>query len=350
MAIRVGRLVRVGFAKRGAVPSAPPATGDFTTPTLAVRFLPPHSFFPTITPLESAAIDGLRELPSKVTKGPGTIEGFKVNHELEPSDVLANMLMAVFGLDTVTGDGAAAPHAHNFSSLQASQLPTYDWWHDEGDKQFGFAGMMASRADLIVNKAETIRLETEWHGLFPVEQLLINPTLTTPTVRPLVWAQVAASLAGSQVYNLGMVQVTIDNAVGSEHTLRSDTEFKSAIWVPQINAVASFEQFFENTVEYDKYRNAADPASFVDSSLELLITSVETFTEGALTQPFVFRVKMGATNYRTFEVPMPDGVIKASATLVGKKHTGTIGAGGNAHAYTNRAVVIQFVNGVVAPY
>src|SRR5690349_23210433 len=106
MAIQIGRLRPVGFAKRGAAPTGPVLAGAFTAPTQFLRFLPPWAWYPAIPLLESPAISAAREIPIKVAKGAAVIAGLKSNVELEPTDVFGNLFTAAFGQDTVTGDGA----------------------------------------------------------------------------------------------------------------------------------------------------------------------------------------------------------------------------------------------------
>jgi hypothetical protein len=351
MAIRIGRLRAVGFAKRGTPPTTPVNAGTFISPTQFIRFMPPHAWFPAIQLLESPAISGQRELPQKAVKGPGTIGGLKTNQELEPTDVFGHQLTAAFGQDTVTGDGIASAHAHNFECLDSAQLPTYDFWHDEGDKQWGFAAMMAHKWDLILEKAAIARQEMEWTGLYHVDALALAPVISIPAPRPLPFAVVDVTLGGALVTNLSSAHLTVENAVEADHTLRSDTNFPSRIWTTHQQVGATWEQFFEDATEYNKFLNAASPSAATPTSLLVTLTSPETFVEGALpATAFKYSFMMGSLYYLTAEVQLPAGVIKMTATARALQSSGTIGAGGNAYAYTNRSLVGQFINGVAAAY
>jgi len=347
MATQIGRLRTVGFAKRGTtIPTVPIVSGTFLPPDNFVRFLPPWAWYPAQPPLESAAISARRELPIKAVKGPGTVGPFKSNSQLEPTDVFGHLHLAGFGLDTLTGDGIADPHAHNFEVLESAVLPTYDYWHDEGDKQFGFAAMMANKFDLIMPKAEVVRLETEWIGLYYVDALALTPTVVYPAQRPLSFAQVDVSLGGTASKVVSNAQITLTNAVVADATLRSDSNFPARVWTEHALVECNWEMFFEDAVEYNKFLAYADPATPTPSSFRAKISSSETFIEGALPPTkYSFDYLIGNLVYRTAEVELPSGVIKVKFTAVGLPFSGTIGAGGNAYIFTDRNMVAQFING-----
>jgi hypothetical protein len=349
MAIRVGRLQPVGFVKRGAAPTVPVTPGTFITPTQFPRWLPDWNWYPEITLLESPAISAVRELPVKAVKGPASLEGFKLNAELEPTDVFGNLFMAGFGSDTVTGDGIASVRAHNFEALQSAQLPTYDWWHEEGDKEFGFGGMMCSKWDLFMPAKEMVRLEEEWVGLYHVDGLALSPVLSYPAQRPLTFAQIDVTLGGVLVTNLTMAHLSVENAAVADHTLRSDTNFANRMWTEHFLATAEFDTFFEDATEYNKFLAASSPSTPTPTSLDVVVTSAETFTDGP-TQAYIYRFKIVTLDYRTAEVPLPSGVIKGKFTGVALPGSGTIGSGGNAYAFTNRSLVARLENGVAAAY
>ena len=347
MAIRVGRLRTVAFAKRGTPPTSPPV--GITAPTEYVRFLPPWGWFPSITPLESPAILAAREIPLKAVKGPATITNLKASLELEPSPAIANLLMGGFGKDTVTGGGVTEAHAHNFEALESAQLPTYDFWHDEGDLQYGFAGMMNNKTELVMTKAAICRLDQEWTGLYFVPALALTPSLTPSPQRPLPFACVDATLGGTLVTGLSMAHLTIENAVNADHTLRSDTNYPSRIWSEHQLVTATLEMFFEDAVEYNKFLASSSPSALTETSLELDVKSPETFTDGVLT-PYKFLFKIGKMVYRSIETPLPAGVVKMTAVGLALPFTGSIGAGGNSYAYTSKSLVAQFINGITPAY
>jgi len=351
MANQIGRLRPVGFAKRGAVPATVINAGTFISPTQFVRFLPPHNWYPAIALLESPAISAAREIPIKAVKGAASLAGLKSNLELEPTDVFGNLFTAAWGQDTVTGDGVVSAHAHNFSGLASAQLPVYDWWHNEGDKQFGFASMMNNKFDLIMNKGETIRLEQEWAGLYYVDGLALAPATTYPTPRHLMFAQIDLSLAGLLTTAFQAGNIAIENQVVADHTLRSDTNYASRIWTEHQMVTGKLEAFFEDATEYDKFLAAASPSTPTSTSIDATITSSETFVEGALpATAFKYLLQAGKVDYRTAEVPLPAGIIKVTFTFVALPFSGTIGAGGNAFPYTAKSLVAQFINGVPGAY
>jgi hypothetical protein len=107
--------------------------------------------------------------------------------------------------------------------------------------------------------------------------------------------------------------------------------------------------FFEDAVEYNKFLAVASPSAATETSLEVDITSPETFTDGVLAA-YKFLFKIGRMVYRTAEVPLPAGVVKMTATGLALPYTGSIGAGGNIYAYTAKSLVAQFINGVTPAY
>jgi len=351
MAIRIGRLTKVGYAKRGAAPTDPVTAGTFIPPVQWVRFIPPWGWYPSIPLLESPSISGQRELPTKAVKGPATVSALKANQELEPSKACGQLMLAAFGQDTVTGDGLASAHAHNFDVLESAQLPTFDWWHTEGDKQFGFGGMMCGKWDLVGTKGEVIRQETEWTGINHVDGLALTPASSYSALRPLTFATVDAKLGGSLVTNLQTGHITLDNAVNADHVLRSDTNFPGRVWTESALATGTLEMFFEDSVEYNKFLAVSSPSLPTASSLEMTITSPETFVEGLLpATAFKHIALMGKFLYRTAEIQLPTGVVKMTATGVALPYTGTVGAGGNAYAFTDKQLVVQFINGDAVAY
>lgn len=348
MAIRVGRLVNVSMGKRGTtIPATPP--GALATQTHGVRFIPPWPWYPSINLLESASVNGARELPWAAVKGAATVTGFKANQEVEPTDVIGHNLNAVWGQDTLSGDGVAAAHAHNFTVLESAILPTYDWWHDEGDTQFGFAAMAANKWDWIYTKGEITRQEMEWTGLYHVPSLALSPQ-TYPTQKPIPFATTDLALAGATIYDITNLKLSVENQIGVEHTIRSDTNFPSWIWTEHSLASVEFEALFTSLTEYNKYLATASTSLPTESDLTVTQTSGQTFTEGLITTNYKFLFESPRLAYRAVEVEMPTGVVRAKFTGVFLPGSGTIGSGANSFAYTNRALVAQFINGGTVAY
>jgi len=344
------------MAKRGAVPASLITASGFTQPTHRVRYLPPLNWNPAIHLLESPAINGARELPTKSVKGASEIVGKKLNQELEPSDVQGHLHMAAFGQDTVIGDGATvgAPHAHNFEVLQQPQLPVYDFYYPEGDKQFGFAAMMCKKWELMIAKKEVTKVDMEWDGLYFVDDLTYDPLaidLTESTVRPLPFAVTDTYLGGSLVTNLQKVNLILENSVQTDHALRSDTNQASQIWCAEAKASGSLDQYFTDKTEYDKFLAMSSPSTPTPSDLKVVLTSDETFDEGSLTGiKYRFIYQMPLIKYRTAEIQLPQGVVLGTFTFVCEPDDGEIGESGDAYTFHNRSLVCQFRNGVAAAY
>lgn len=350
MAIQVGRLRPVGFAKRGAVPSSVIVAGTFTSPTHFLRYLPPWTWYPTQPPLESPAHSGVREMPVKAVKGPMNLNALKLNAELEPTPAFGHLHMAAFGQDTVTGDGLAAPSAHNFDALESAQLPVYDFWHHDGNAQMGFAAMMAGKFDLIAEFKQILRTEMEWTGLFYVDALALSPVQSYSALRPLPFATMDITLGGSLVTGLRTARISVDNGVVADHSLRSDTNQPTRIWTEKHEVSASVEAYYEDATEYNKFLAMSSPSAPSESSLLMVSTSPETFTEGLLTQSYVWRYLMPRLVYRTAEKQLPSGVVVITLEAVALPGSSSIGSGGNAYAFTNKSLVAQFVNGVATPF
>ncbi len=92
--MQIGRLRSAGLAKESVVGTL------VTPPTEYLRFIPPDSFYPKITPLLSKAIGVLPDVNIKQTPGPGELTGLKMKLELE-SENCGNILNALFGADTL---------------------------------------------------------------------------------------------------------------------------------------------------------------------------------------------------------------------------------------------------------
>lgn len=346
MAIQVGRLRPVGFAKRGAVPSSVIVAGTFTSPDQWLRYLPPWAWYPTQPPLESPAHSGIREMPTRAVKGPMNLNALKSNAELEPTSVFGNLHMAAFGTDSVTGNGTTSAHAHNFHSLQEAQLPVYDFWHNDGVVQMGFAAMMCGKWDLIAEYKQIVRLEQEWTGLFYVDALALTPTQSYSALRPLPFSTVDVALAGSTVRTQRTVRLSVDNGVVADHSLRSDTNQPTRIWTEKQEVSAALEAYYEDATEYNKFLAMSSPSAPTYSDLLVTITSPETFTEGSITEALTWRYQLPRIVYRTAEKQLPSGVVLVSFEAVALPTTGSIGSGGNAYTYTDpKALVVQFVNG-----
>lgn len=355
MAVNVGRLRPIGFAKRGAVPSIPIVSGTFIPPTLFPRYIPPWNWNPEQPALESVAHDGAPEIPSKAEKGPGSLNGKKLLLELEPTDVFGNLFMAAFGTDTVTGDGTATPHAHNFERLTAAQLLTYDFWDDGGTapagKQNGFAAMMCNFLELQMTKGDFAKVDTEWNGMFKVEDLALSPVVAPPTERPLHFAQTDVYIEDVQQGDVQVFTIKMMNQIVADHVLHSSTNFPLQMWAEQQAVDFNMETILTNVVEYNKW--FADGETTVQyRKLGAKITAGETFTEAPLGPlPYSIEIQLPQAFYRTGEIQYETGVVRAILTGGGTKATGTIGSGGNAYSWTTaRSAVIQFINGVVAAY
>jgi hypothetical protein len=323
------------------------------TPTNSFRFLPPWSWTPEQPPLESAGISAQAETPTKATKGQGSIQGKKSNAELEPTATFGLLHLAAFGNDTVSGDGIAAVHAHNFERMSGATPQLFDWWDNSGNGQKGFIGCAANTTDLIGVKGEFFRLEQDWTGLFPANPAPnLSPVLDCyPTIRPLMFAQPDVMIGGSTVYDVTNAKISIKNHVVADAVLRSDTNFSCDIWSEGMEVSAEIEARFISITEYNKFLALASPSTLTESELELLITSAQTFDEGALLAvPFSFRYLMPRLFYRAAEIDYPTGVVVVRFTGAGLPDTGMIGAGGNAYAFTNRNLVAQFINGVATPF
>jgi hypothetical protein len=91
----VGQLRAAGLAKEVTLGTL------VTPPTEFLPYLAPDSFMPTIELLESTAIRGIPEKLYKAAQGAGDIKGMKLKWDAEPENI-GNLLMAVFGTDTVS--------------------------------------------------------------------------------------------------------------------------------------------------------------------------------------------------------------------------------------------------------
>jgi len=355
MALNVGRLRPVGFAKRGAVPGAVIVPGTFISPTLFPRYVPPWNWNPDQPPLESPAHSAQRENPVKADKGPASLNGKKLTCELEPTDVFGNLFTAGLGLDTVTGDGTTVVHAHNFESLDQPQLPVYDFWDSGGTapagQQNGFAAMMMHALEFQMNKGLWIVLDTEWNGLYRIDDLALSPVVAYDAERPLHFAQSQFWLDDVQQDDNQVFTMRVENAVMADHVNRDDTNFPFHIWSEQQLVSGTMETILTDVAEYNKFL-AAGVTTLQYTKMEARVTSGETFIEGGLPpEAYKFRVQVPSAFYRTGEIQYPTGVIRAVMAYGAIPATGSIGAGGNAYTWTTpRSAVVHFVNGVVAPY
>lgn len=91
----LGKLGIAGFAKESVLGTA------VTPPTVFLPFLPPESFTPAIALLESKGVYTHADVVQRTAQGAGEIKGAKIKTELNP-DTIGHMLMAAFGVDTVT--------------------------------------------------------------------------------------------------------------------------------------------------------------------------------------------------------------------------------------------------------
>jgi len=89
-----GQLRAAGLAKESPVGTLK------TPPDIFIAYVPPDSFFPSITLLESTAVRAVPDKIAKVTQGPGELKGMKVKFEVEPENI-GEHLMAAFGVDTL---------------------------------------------------------------------------------------------------------------------------------------------------------------------------------------------------------------------------------------------------------
>lgn len=91
--MQIGRLRSCGLAKESVVGTL------VTPPTEYLRFVPPDSFFPKVSPLFAKAVGTVPDVNIKQTLGMGQLSGMKLKLELEPENI-GNMLNAIFGADT----------------------------------------------------------------------------------------------------------------------------------------------------------------------------------------------------------------------------------------------------------
>jgi len=91
--MQVGRLRTCGLAKESVLGTLQ------TPPTTFLRFIPPESFYPKVSPLISKAVGTVPDVNIKQTLGVGEVMGMKIPLELEPENI-GQVLQACFGSDT----------------------------------------------------------------------------------------------------------------------------------------------------------------------------------------------------------------------------------------------------------
>jgi len=115
--MEVGRLRSLGFAREVTAGTL------VTPPTEFVRFIPPDSFYPKITPLVAKGIGVLPDVNIKQTPGPATLDGMKMKIEVEAENI-GHILDALFGLDTPAEVASFVVTAHTVFTVT---LNTNDW-------------------------------------------------------------------------------------------------------------------------------------------------------------------------------------------------------------------------------
>ena len=117
--MEVGRLRALGLARESIIGTL------VTPPTEFIRFIPPDSFYPKISPLVSKGIGVLPDVNIKQTQGPATLDGMKFKIEVEAENI-GHILDALLGLDTVAEVASfvvgASNNAIDFKEDGGSQL------------------------------------------------------------------------------------------------------------------------------------------------------------------------------------------------------------------------------------
>lgn len=106
--MQVGRLRTCGLAKESVVGTL------VTPPTEFLRFIPPDSFYPKVSPIIAKAIGTLPDVNIKQTLGLGSLNGLKLKMELEGENC-GNILNACFGTDSAAETAAFIIGASNHS-------------------------------------------------------------------------------------------------------------------------------------------------------------------------------------------------------------------------------------------
>lgn len=114
--MEVGRLRSLGLAREATL-------GTWITPTKFLRFIPPDSFYPKITPLIEKGIGSLPDVNLKQTPGPATLDGMKFKMEVEAENI-GEILDALFGLDTPAEVASFVVTGHTTFTVT---LNTNDW-------------------------------------------------------------------------------------------------------------------------------------------------------------------------------------------------------------------------------
>jgi hypothetical protein len=297
----VGILRTAGLAKE-------PSVGTLTTPpTTFMPYIPPDSFSPAITLLESKGIRALPDVVVKATQGPADIKGAKAKFELEPENS-GSLLMAAFGVDNVTG-AALTGYSHIFTRLSNAQLPTYTWWFDKGALYPQYVGCMLNKLDLDIKAKEFVSIDTEWIAL-SYDSTGITHVPTYSPAKPFVFNEAVVTVDGSPAFDYDNIKISVDNMVKADHAL-AGTIYPKKIYSEGMLITMTGDLFFENTTQYNKFL-AGSEASF-----NVTLTSSEDIAGATPGTKYSLNIDIPTVKYMTSPLVNPTGVLKIAFSARG---------------------------------
>lgn len=298
--MHIGQLRAMGLAKESVV-------GTLVTPP--TRFLPialPDSFFPNIQLLEDSGIRAIPDLVYKADQGPGTLNGMKAKFRLEPENA-GEILMATFGVDTVTGSGAAG-YTHTFLRLGAPQLPTYSIWLDKGIKFPQFTGCMMNKLDIIAKAKDYVWMDSDWTGL-KYDDTGSSKSPAYSALAPLKFDQLVVNVDGSQVNNYDNVKISFDNMVKAEHALNGSI-YPAKIYSEGFKVTVSMDFFAEDNAQFNKFLAGTTAAL----NFALTTTYDITGASGGIKNSLI--IDIPTIKYSAAAFPLSQGILKVNFVAV----------------------------------
>lgn len=298
----IGRLGAVGLGKESVL-------GTAVTPTQLVPFIPPLGLSTEIDLLEAKGVYSRPDVYNKAQQGAGMLKSGKMKFDAEPENGLGEHLMAMFGTDTLTGNGTTTPYSHKFTRAQTALPPSYTLWVNNGQNFPQWAGCMLNKLDISGKAKEFIECDADWMGM--AYSAGITHSLSYSSHNPFKFNQVAMTVGGSLITNYDDFKISFDNMVEVVHTLQSTTIYGSKIYSKGFKVSGSLSLIVEDTTEWAKFIAGSS------SSLNIAITSAEAISGISPTAYFGLTINIPTIYYKAMPWPLPDGLVKIVGTFDG---------------------------------
>lgn len=304
----VGRLGSFALGKENTI-------GTAVTPTQIVPFIPPLAGFdPTIDLLEAKGVYSRPDVYNKAQQGAGLLKGGKVKFEAEPENGLGEHLMAMFGTDTLTGNGSSTPYSHKFTRASTATPPSYTCWTKNGQNFPQFPGCMLNKLTVSGKAKEFVECEADWVGLS--YSAGSTQSLSYSSHNPFKFNQAQMTVGGSIITNYDDFKVEFDNQIEVAHVL-GNTIYGQKIYSKGFKVSGSISLIVEDTTEWAKF------IAGTSSSLNIDIVSAESISGISPTAFFEFKINIPTIYYKAAPWPLPDGLVKIAFTFDAVYNTGS---------------------------